>query len=93
MAFRYFAFCNLQLLGPNFLRYTRGLQKQNQQAHHDWATAHQKELQQLRVSFTQSTETILSSTSIQVPGKKEQVTSTVEVTTLYSKGTPVLWSH
>jgi hypothetical protein len=39
----------------------RELQKRNQQAHHDWAKAHQQELQQLRVIVTHSTENTLLS--------------------------------
>lgn len=38
------------------------MQKFNRQAHHDWAKAHQNDLQQLRVTVTHSTETILSAT-------------------------------
>ena len=48
----------------------RELQKRNQQAHHDWAKAHQQELQQLKVVVSQSTETILSSASFQIPSQR-----------------------
>lgn len=48
----------------------RELQKRNQQAHHDWAKAHQQELQQLKVIVSQSTETILSSASFQTPSQR-----------------------
>jgi hypothetical protein len=34
----------------------RELQKRNQQAHHDWARAHQQELQQLRIIVTHAKE-------------------------------------
>jgi hypothetical protein len=43
----------------------RELQKRNQQAHHDWAKAHQQELQQLRVIVTHSTENTLLSHGVQ----------------------------
>ncbi|KAE9367098.1 hypothetical protein N431DRAFT_418216 [Stipitochalara longipes BDJ] len=45
--------------------YLVDLQKRNRQAHHDWAHSHQQELRELRVIVSQSTETILSSTSFQ----------------------------
>jgi hypothetical protein len=44
------------------------LEKRNRQAHHDWAQAHQRELQQLRVIVSQLTETILATKSLQKPG-------------------------
>ncbi|KAH8776208.1 hypothetical protein BGZ57DRAFT_854509 [Hyaloscypha finlandica] len=46
------------------------LQKRNRQAHHDWAKAHQQELQQLRIVVSQSTEKILSSASFQTPSQR-----------------------
>ncbi|PMD22508.1 hypothetical protein NA56DRAFT_598150 [Hyaloscypha hepaticicola] len=46
------------------------LQKSNQQAHYDWAKAHQYELQQLRAIVTQSTETILSTASFQTSSQR-----------------------
>jgi hypothetical protein len=54
---------------PKLIVVNRELQKRNQQAHHDWAKAHQHELQQLRVTVTQSTETILSSAGFQSHGQ------------------------
>jgi hypothetical protein len=45
----------------------RALQKKNRQAHHDWAQAHQQELQQLRVIVSQSQEIILSSRNLEEP--------------------------
>ena len=54
----------------------RELQKHNRQAHHEWAKAHQQELQQLRVIVSQSTETILCSGTFQDPAK--QLSTAVE---------------
>jgi hypothetical protein len=56
----------------------RELQKRNRQAHHEWAKAHQQELQQLRVIVSQSTETILCSARFQGPAK--QLLTAVETT-------------
>jgi len=55
---------------PSELTGHRELQKRNQQAHHDWAKAHQQELQQLKVIVSQSTETILSSASFQTSSRR-----------------------
>jgi hypothetical protein len=55
---------------PSELTGHRELQKRNQQAHHDWAKAHQQELQQLKVIVSQSTEMILSSASFQIPTQR-----------------------
>ena len=55
---------------PGYLTGHRELQKRNRQAHHDWAKAHRQELQQLKVIVSQSTETILSSTSFQIPSQR-----------------------
>jgi len=48
----------------------RELQKHNRQAHHEWAKAHQQELQQLRVIVSLSTKTILCSGTFQDPVKQ-----------------------
>jgi hypothetical protein len=56
----------------------RELQKRNRLAHHEWAKAHQQELQQLRVIVSQSTETILCSARFQDP--KKQLLTAVETT-------------
>jgi hypothetical protein len=57
----------------------RELQNRNRQAHHEWAKAHQQELQQLRVVVARSTETILCSARFQ--DLEQQLLTAVETAT------------
>jgi hypothetical protein len=54
----------------------RELQKRNQQAHHDWARAHQQELQQLRVLVAHAKENKLIAPSEQ--NASQPILTTVE---------------
>jgi hypothetical protein len=67
---------NLKLIF--IVRACRELQKRNQQAHHEWAKAHQQELQQIKVIVSQSTETIMCSARFEDPEK--QLLTAVEIT-------------